>query len=52
MLLNGPEGFGSIKITDLIKAKELINIHHVSIIAISKNVKQTIQLKFIRFECV
>jgi homoserine dehydrogenase len=44
-LLNGPEGFGNIKIVDLIKAKELINIHQVSIIALSENVKQKLSLQ-------
>lgn len=45
VLLNGPQGYGSIKIADLIKAKELINIHQISIIALSENVKQKLSLQ-------
>lgn len=45
VLLNGPQGYGSIKIADLIKAKELINIHQISIIALSENVKQKLRLQ-------
>lgn len=45
VLLNGSEGYGRLKIADLIKAKELINIHQISIIALSEKVKQNIQLK-------
>ena len=45
VLLNGPQGYGSIKIADLIKAKELINIHQISIVALSENVKQKLSLQ-------
>jgi len=48
VLLNGSQGYGSIKIADLIKVKELINIHHVSIIALSDKVKQQLILQFKR----
>jgi homoserine dehydrogenase len=48
ILLNGSQGYGSIKITDLIKVKELINIRHISIIALSDKVKQQLILQFKR----
>lgn len=48
ILLYGSQGYGSIKIADLIKVKELINIHHVSIIALSNKVKQQLILQFKR----
>jgi len=48
VLLNGSQGYGSIKIADLIKVKELINIHHFSIIALSDKVKQQLILQFKR----
>lgn len=48
ILLNGSQGYGSLKIADLIKVKELINIHHVSIIALSDKVKQQLILQFKR----
>lgn len=40
VLLNGPEGYGSIKIADLIKAKDIISVHSLSIIAINENIRQ------------
>ena len=46
VLLNGSQGYGRLKIADLIKAKELINIHHVSIIALSDKVKHQLSLQF------
>lgn len=45
VLLNGPQGYGSIKIADLIKAKDLLNLHHVSVIALSETVKQKLFLQ-------
>ena len=45
VLLNGSQGYGSIKIADLIKAKELINIHNISVIALNENVKQRLSLQ-------
>ncbi len=39
-LLNGSEGFGSIKIADLIKAKELINIYSASIIKVDEKLQE------------
>lgn len=45
VLLNGPEGYGSIKIAELIKAKELINIHNVSIIAINNKIRKKLSLQ-------
>lgn len=45
LLINGSKGYGSIKIADLIKAKELINIHQVSIVALSEKARQNIQQK-------
>ena len=48
VLLNGPQGYGRLKIADLIKAKELINFHHVSIIALSDKVKHQLSLQFER----
>lgn len=40
VLLNGPEGYGSIKIADLIKAKDIISVHNISIIAVNENIRQ------------
>ncbi|MGE0560281.1 MAG: homoserine dehydrogenase [Flavobacteriales bacterium] len=40
VLLNGPEGYGSIKIADLIKAKDIISVHNLSIIAVNENIRQ------------
>lgn len=40
VLLNGPEGYGSIKIADLIKAKDIISVHHISIIAVNENIRK------------
>ena len=40
LLLNGPEGYGSIKIADLIKAKDIISVHNLSIIAVNENIRQ------------
>lgn len=42
VLLNGPQGIGSIKIADLIKAKELINQHKLSIIRVNNFVLEKI----------
>ena len=40
ILLNGSQGYGNIKIVDLIKAKELINIHHISIIKVDEKLQE------------
>lgn len=40
VLFNGPEGYGSIKIADLIKAKDIISVHNLSIIAVNENIRQ------------
>lgn len=45
LLINGSEGCGKIKIADLIKAKELIHIHQLSIIGINDTIKQQVELK-------
>ncbi|OFZ01536.1 MAG: hypothetical protein A3K10_16055 [Bacteroidetes bacterium RIFCSPLOWO2_12_FULL_31_6] len=45
VLLKGPEGYGSIKISDLIKAKELINIHNISIIALNDTIREKISTR-------
>ena len=50
VLLNGPEGYGSIKIADLLKAKELINIHNISIIAVSETIIKKLTLKAKKIE--
>ncbi|PKP45790.1 MAG: hypothetical protein CVT95_08125, partial [Bacteroidetes bacterium HGW-Bacteroidetes-12] len=36
VLLNGATGFGSIKIADLIKNKDIIDVHNISIITLSE----------------
>lgn len=40
VLLNGAQGYGSIKIADLIKVKELINFHQVSIIKVDEKLQE------------
>jgi homoserine dehydrogenase len=50
VLLNGSEGFASIKIADLIKAKELMSIHNISIVALPETIIKKLTLNVKKIE--
>lgn len=50
VLLNGSEGFASIKIADLIKAKELMSIHNISIVALPETIIKKLTLTVKKIE--
>lgn len=50
VLLNGPEGYGSIKIVDLIKSRDIISVHNLSIIALNETARKRLTLNFKKHE--
>lgn len=50
ILLNGPEGYGKIKVADLIKSRDIISVHNLSIIALNETARKRLTLNFKKHE--